>query len=330
MNSKGFTLIEILITLVIMAIVIALTIPIYTKTVDGISAISASEDTKLDNLLAMEIIRLDMQHVGTGIGINEVAPPIIYNDTLATANRVLELHSTLVNTNQDTLGWGLINCNVGSAITTATDFIVDQRENTTNTNLVLLDIDKTYIANTNGANYNCPTAAESGQVIGTSVIYTAFPTAYTSAATPNACTTGFCSRVRYFLSSAETLETCAPGTFRLARAVGNSVGGTPLVNCVADFRVRFDIDANTDGRIDPNDAAEVGQTALPATSSNIIAQVRNIDMYLLVQIGKEDRSLRSAPTLTVDGINFSLAGITNSTNYRWKILKINGKPNIWL
>lgn len=325
MNSKGFTLIEILITMVIMVIVVALTIPLYTSTVDGISALSSSEDAKLDNLLAMEMIRLDMKHVGTGIGLNEAASPITYSD----ATQILDLHSTLVNTNQATFGWGLINCTVGSAITTATDFITDQREDTTNTNLVLLDSDRNYIANTNGANYNCATAVEAGQPIGTSVLYTAFPTAYTSVATPNACTTGFCTNVRYTLSAAQPLETCAPGTLNLTRAVGGAAG-TTLVNCVADFRVRFDLDANTDGRIDPNDAAEVSLATPPALAADIMAQVKNIDMYLLVQVGKEDRSLRSAPNLTVDGINFSLAGITNPTNYRWKILKINGKPNTWL
>lgn len=329
MNSKGFTLIEILITLVILTSIVALTIPIYTNTVRGISALSASEDTKLDNLLAMEMIRLDMQHVGTGIGINETTPPIIYDDTLATANRVLELHSTLVNTNQTTFGWALVNCTVGSAITTATDLTVDQREDTTNTNLVLLDVDRNYIANTNGANYNCPTAVESGEAVGTSVLYTAFPTAYTAASPASYCATGFCSRVQYSLSAAQPLETCAPGTLNLTRAVG-AAAGTTLVNCVADFRVRFDLDANTDSRIDQLDAAEVGQTALPATASNIMSQVKNIDMYLLVQVGQENRSLRSAPNLTVDGIVFSLVGITNPTNYRWKILKINGKPNTWL
>ncbi len=332
MNSKGFTLVEIMITMAIMVAIVALTIPIYTNTVSGVSALSASEDTKLDNLLAMEMIRLDMQHVGTGIGINETTAPIIYDDTLATANRVLELHSTLVNTNQATFGWAMVNCTVGNAITTATDLIVDQRGDTTNTNLVLLDVDRSYIANTNVA-YNCPTAAESGEANGTSVLYTAFPTAYVDAATPNACSTGFCTSVRYLLSTTETLETCAPGTFRLSRAVGGSIGGTPLINCVADFRVRFDIDVNNDSRIDQLTAAEVGQTNLPATASNIITQVKNIDMYLLVQIGKEDRSLRSAPNLIVDGITFTFpVALTNTNtqnNYRWKILKINGKPNVW-
>lgn len=328
MNSKGFTLVEILITMFILVAIMALTIPIYTKNVDGISAVSASEDSKIDNLLAMETIRLDLQHVGTGIGLNEATLPIVYNETVP-ALPILDLRSTLVNTNQSTLGWGLINCTVGSAITTATDYIVDQREDATNTNLVLLDSDKNYISNTNGANYNCPTAAEAGQPVGTSVLYTAFPTAFTAAAPTNYCTTGFCSRIRYNFSAAQPLETCAVGTRNLLRAVGGAAGDT-LVNCVAGFRVRFDIDADNNDSIS---AGETGNTNLPAAAGDIMAQVKNIDMYLLVQVGKEDISLRSNPTLTVDGIiDFTLdwQGITNRTNYRWKIFKVSGKPNGWL
>lgn len=323
MNSKGFTLVEIMVTVVILAVVVALTIPVYTKVVNGITAVSAGEDSKIDNILAMEIIRLDLQHVGTGIGGNETTPPLVYVEPAAppvTPNSpVLDLRSTLVNTNQSTLGWAIINCTAPGAAITAGDYVVDEREVQTNTDLVLLNSSKDYVANTN-AGYNCPA------VVG---LFSAFPNA-AGAAGANACATGFCTNIRYNLSAAQNLETCAAGTRNLVRTVGAAIAGDALVNCVAGFRVRFDIDANTDGRIVPPGETEL--TALPGTASQIMAQVRNIDMYLLVQSGNEDRSLNTQPTLTVDGIDFTpdLAGVTNANNYRWKIYKISGKPNSWL
>ncbi len=318
-NSKGFTLLEIMITMFIVTAVVALTVPVYKSTVEGISAVSASEEAKLDNLLAMEMIRLDLQHVGTGIGLNETTPPIVYNEPALPATPTLDLRSTLINTNESTVGWALINC-PGPAVITAAMYDVDQREDQGNNDFVLLDSNENYVANTNLGNNNCPAAG----------LFTAFPNSGADPATiANACNagTGFCTNIRYNLSAAQDLETCAIGTRNLLRTVSTGFS-FPLVNCVADMRVRFDLDLNNDDRIVPAQG-ETGLAVLPGTAAGIMNQVRNIDMYLLVQAGNEVRDLRSNPTLTVDGINFSLAGVNNADNYRWKIYKVSGKPEGW-
>lgn len=347
MNSKGFSLVEVMITVFILAVVVALTVPAYKRIVDGIGTVSSSEDAKIDNLLALETIRLDLEHVGTGIGLNEATAPISYVEPAAPPvipnSPVLNLNSTLVNSNQATLGWAVISCTVGTApnLITAGDYIVDQREDTTNTDLVLLDSSENYITNTNGANYNCPDAATSGFPDGTPVLYTAFPNSNGA----DACATGFCTQIQYRLGAAQPLETCAVGTRNLIRAVGGAAGDT-LVNCVAGFRVRFDIDTNENGTIQAPGEDDIASLAAggAGTPLQIMNRVKNIDMYILVQVGKEDRSLNSNPTLRIDDslgnaiVDFRRAadggdgdwdGITNPQNYRWKIFKVSGKPNNW-
>ncbi len=351
MNNKGFSLIEIFITMAIMAVVMAMSGPLYTRVLRGVKAESTSSEAYQDLITATAMIRLDIEHAGVGIPRDEApsaAPallPVAWTEgpTPPTAGTsILDLRSTMINTNQTTMGWGMLDCTgaaAGGAITAAT-YIVNLKDTPGLQSMVLLDDYEQFETLTAGGSYNCPA---------TPGYYTAYPYDPTST---NNCNMGWCTRTRYSLSAAHGAPTspaaCAQGTFNLLRAVGNGAGD-PIVNCVADFRVRFDLDNSTNGMIDATEANAlpavpdplaappvIVRTApltpivrLPERAGYLMDRVRNMEVLLLVQVGQKDDRLNTSPNTTVAGTALSLAGVTAPTSYRWKILKISGKPMSW-
>ncbi|MDO8947955.1 MAG: prepilin-type N-terminal cleavage/methylation domain-containing protein [Desulfocapsaceae bacterium] len=320
-NKAGFSLVEILITMAIMATVIALTGPVYNRILTGVKGSAIQGQVYHDLIRSMELIRLDIEHVGLGIGRNVTTMPIIWSE----ANKTLTLHSVLNNTNQTTMGWALLNCDV-TLKPIATAYIVNLKETPGLQSMVLLDANKNFASLASSANVNCPA---------TLGIYTAYPYDNTAA---NGCTTGtvtgFCNRVTYAPSATNGVPTkkasCAQGTFNLLRRVGTAVaGGDNAINCVADFRVRFDIDNNGNGVIDGGES-ELNAVPSPATAGDLTDKVKNVEFLILVQAGQLDDTLNSSLNPSaVSGVNLSLAGVPNASNYRWKVLKISGKPMSW-
>ncbi|MHB8150303.1 MAG: PulJ/GspJ family protein [Desulfobulbia bacterium] len=314
MKEKGFTLVEVVITMLIISIIMAISGTAFKRVLFGVKEQTKSVESNQDKLLGLELFRLDLEHVGFGIARNTTAPPLAWTD----ASRQFTLRSTLNNTNQTTLGWHMANCtSPGLSISNQT---VASGGTGLSGNIVLLGQDKSFQSNTTFAS-NCPDIKP----------YFAFP--YDNAVT-NGCgaTLGgvageqYCNRIVYELG-ATTLDTCAPGTSTLYRKVGADNPGDSALNCVADIIVRFDLDTNIDGTIDVNDSA-----ALPASTSAIIDQVRNIDVFVLQQIGQRDQEYTFAGDITLGlpaGVAFNTAGITEFNKYRWKVLKLSGKPMSW-
>lgn len=313
MKAKGFTLVEMVITILIMSIIMALSGNTFKRVLFGVKEESKSMESNQDKLLGLELIRLDLEHAGFGIARNTTGKPIEWTD----ASRQLTLRSTLNNTNQNTLGWHMANCTTGLSISSKE---VASGGTGLSSNIVLLDQDKNFVSNTTFAS-NCPDTKP----------YLAYPYDNTvangcDAALGGAAGQQYCNRVVYELV-ATTLDTCAAGTKTLSRRVGAAASGDPILNCVADIIVRFDLDTNSDGTIDSNDTA-----TLPGTTSAIIDQVQNIDVFILQQIGQKDREFTFTGNLTLGlpaGVTFSTAGITDFNKYRWKVLKLSGKPMSW-
>ena len=154
----------------------------------------------------------------------------------------------------------------------------------------------------------------------------------------------YCNIVTYKLSSgtnplARTSTNltgkCAAGSKNLIRSVGNGTG-TRVLECVADFEVLFDYDKNNDN--DVLDTDEKAQTTLPGSTANIIKDVRNIDMYVLVQAGPRREKYTFSGDITLGGeITFDTDKTTTVNNgltaeqkkYPWKVVKISAKPLSW-
>lgn len=328
-NTKGFSLIELLVTMAIMSIVVALSGPIYTKVLMGVKKETVSSEVHQDLVTGTELIRLDLEHAGFGVARNETALPAVWDEdpdgAPNTNDSTLELRSVLNNTNQTTMGWALLNCSTpNQAITTGT-YIVNQKDTAGLQSMVLLNPNENFGGLVTPGSYTCPA---------TTGIYSAYPF---DSASFNACTTGWCTRIIYHLSSTAhgtpaSRAACAQGTFDLRRRVGNAtlgnaIGDPVILNCVADFRVRFDID--TDGL--GVGASESQLSVLPAyaTAGALMDEVKNMEFLILIQTGQRDNDLNSSPNTTVSGVTLSAAGVTNANNYRWKVIKISGNPMSW-
>ena len=309
MKNKGFTLIELLVSLAIFSIIIGLTFPAFRNILTASKTETASEEAHIDKIISLELMRLDLENANYGIAKDEANVPMTWDN----AGKVLQLNSTLNNTNQATIGWMMYDCTAGGTL--SSNVQQDKRQLTTNNNIVLLDSDKNFESlTTTGA--GCPA---------TNGIYLAYP--YDNSPGTNACATQWCSKVQYKLSATNPLADCAAGTKNLLRAVGTGAGD-PILSCVADFTVTFGLDTTGNGIIDTPKA-----TALPATTSEILNQVKNIDLYALVQFGKKDQNLSSNENLVLDttsGITLSKANVTEDpSKYRWKVVRISGKPMSW-
>ncbi len=335
MNRQGFTLIELMITMAIMTIIIGLSGPVYQTILSGVKGNTIESQVYQDIVNNMDLIRLDIEHAGYGIARDETDLPIEWSEV----NQELELRSVLNNTNQTTMGWALLNCTSTEQVIPAVcndsaglpkpPYIVNQKETPCLQSMVLLDSSKNFEKLVTPGDLTCPATPTIG-------LYTAYPyglyTAYPyDSAANDQCATGFCSRITYRLSGANgtpaSKTACAAGTYDLLREVGtNGTGGDTIIDCVADFRVRFDLDTDNNGSINTSEAS-----VLPAAASAglLMDQVKNVEFVFLVQAGQRDDDLNSNPNTTVSGVTLSLAGVTNANNYRWKVIKISGNPMSW-
>lgn len=337
MKDKGFTLIELVITMFIVTIILILSGQAFKNLIRGSNTHKTSTETELEKVLGIEMIRLDFEHTGFGIAQNEPNLPFSWDGS------TLTLRSTINNSNAGTIGWLLLNCTVGSVPT----IIVDRRQDTTVNTVVLLSKDQQFIANQSRADQTtaqCNTCQDlvTNLTPANNYIASAYPYVATVA---DGCSTAsggqYCNIITYSLSATNTLSKCAAGTRNLLRRIGgdaiNGTGGDRTLECIADIQVRFDWDLNNDN--DVLDAGEQNLTTLPvgSTTSDIIDRLKNIDMFVLMQAGPHDPNFAFTGDLTVNGelpaVNsadgFNITAVTDFNEYRWKTLKISAKPMSW-
>jgi type IV pilus assembly protein PilW len=127
-DKKGFTLVELLVTFFIIVLVLGASYITYINLLKSFKGESKQVESQIEKVIGLELLRLDLEHAGLGIGVDQPDLPIQWDGS------VLTILSTLNNSNKSTYGWILVNCSTGSW---PSDF-VDNRE-TSNTNLVFLN-----------------------------------------------------------------------------------------------------------------------------------------------------------------------------------------------
>ncbi|NPA95045.1 MAG: prepilin-type N-terminal cleavage/methylation domain-containing protein [Thermodesulfobacteria bacterium] len=309
-SQKGFTLVEIAVTMLIVSAAIGMAFFAFNKLSTSSSRETMSVETSMDKVVGMELFRLDIEHAGFGIGLDESCPPVKYISALNAADVCdpdlqdsLVLRSTLNNTNSKTLGWLSVDCKAGDPW--ASHILLDERKNTTVNSLVFLDYQEkiSFVAPSSAT--ACPIDAH----------FIGYPVDTSSA---NSCKDQICSRIYYTLSSTQTLPKCAAGTKNLLRVVDNGTG-SPVLSCVADLQFRFALDTNNDGIVDT-----VGDgTILPTNNDTLREQLKYITFYALIQDGPYDREYNYSSNVTVDsGVTLTFpTGCTNCSNYHWKVVK---------
>jgi len=306
-SETGFTMVEMLITMVIVSIVVGIAYYAYNKLATEVSNGSVSVEGAMDKIVGLELMRLDIAHAGFGIARDETCPPVRWisaNDPSDPCDSDLEnslvLRSTMNNTNQSTMGWLLVECKENESW--QNHIIIDEREVSTVNTIVFLDYRGQFGFSATSST-NCPRDAN----------YIGYPVVGT-----NECNVQTCSRVAYTLSTTQSLSLCADGTKNLLRKVGAG-SGSPILNCVADWDLRFGLDTDGDGAVD---TVSTG-SGLPTTPADIRSQLKYISVYALIQAGNYDAKYNYGNNVTVDN-NVTLtfpAGCTKCPNYHWKVLK---------
>jgi len=310
-NNKGVTLIELLITMLILGITISAVYLTYISVLGDFKRQTKLTETQIEKGLGLEILRLDLEHLGYGIASNTNDKAIEYDGT------TLTIRSTINSTNQDTFGYAIVDCIAGNNSSYRLDQVIEKinDDNTTKKrDFVVINLDNfSFIENRPNLNIKTQQLYTPCTDNATFMI---FPYDNTTA---SGCTGQFCNKISYNLSTTQPLDTCNPNAKNLLRKVGTS-NGTPIINCVADFQVRFILDNNNDG------IPETTQSTLSIPNSDM-NKLKLINVYLLVQEGQKDKNYTSPNSYSMDGINFSLP--TGYENYRWKIVKISVTPHIY-
>lgn len=344
--KKGLTIVELLVTMFILVLVLSVAHLTYTHLLKGFKSGSLEETTEIAQLVGIEILRLDLEHIGYGIPKDEDNKIIEVTETDLTkrwnSNEKLIVRSSLNNTNEETRGWLFIEVDdTGNA-----QVISDGREKKSNSvNIVLIDSEtKNLIAN-NSACSNPTSATEAyfsisidnttGEIAGLNQTciypssgkkyYLGFPI---DTSITDACNISYCNKIEYNLSLSPS-EFCNKDTKNLKRTVGDS-NGEPIIECVADWKVTVDLDTDGDGKVDTYD------TTFPMTNDNIRKQLKLINVYILVQIGKKKPDFsfnKTKPCGTYTCIDDPVVdrGIylvlpNNYQNYKWKVIKLSVKP----
>jgi type IV pilus assembly protein PilW len=343
---KGFTLVELLVAMVIVSILLGAVYVTYVTIIKGFGREVGSAETQIETAVGLELLRLDIEHAGYGIGEDQPDLPISFDP----ATNTLEIRSVLNNTRLirdtvtgDPIHWSLVDCpgaNLEPIVISGDDI-----SNIGGECPVVIFIgagNRTY-AGTNFATSEC---VEAGVFIALPMIIPsrngACPDSLSSLPDSYRCFEQPCYIIRYFLSATQNLTTCNPNTRNLLRAVGDSPGN-PLLNCVADVRFTFDVDTDGDGVVDVRDGnfASLDVNGDGVTAEEVRNLLRTVNVYLLVQEGKFDRdysfrnfsSCSTAPTdprlsgecvVTPTGVELYLP--RDFTNYRWKVLKISVIP----
>lgn len=148
-------------------------------------------------------------------------------------------------------------------------------------------------------------------------------------------------RTDYYVARPASMPpTCNPGTGILYKAVvDHATGGFatpfPLLNCVADLQVEFEIDENSDGITTPVSAALLNTYS----AADIRKYLKIVRVYILVQEGKRDDSYNHPgatiqvgdPARATSGRTLSAAEMAalftaDWRKYRWKLYTIVTRP----
>ncbi len=332
LSHHGFTLPELLVSLLFFSIIMGVILTSYKNMYTDYRQETKKIETGLETAVGLGILRLDVEHAGYGISCNETSYSLECDncDDNNAVNRALIIRSTINSTNNKTIGWVCLNDG------NVTD--PDQTSYDSSYRFVFLDLNKAIVKN-NVTWSNRPTT---GFVLG-------FP--LDGASLNSGCSNQACNKITYQLSSylnsdsSSGIAYCNPYTRNLLRKVNDSTNGSHIIDCVADFIVRFDYDLNSNGDIDSNErilalSSITSQIGHLPTKNDIINHLKAVRIYVLSQEGKRDSSFQYSGNIVggkllyvdkdgdgicdTDDVCFSLP--TGYQNYHWSPTSLIVRP----
>lgn len=363
-RSAGFTLVEVMITLVILGIAMAAVGSVFNNLVGHYKAQSKVSQTGMEGMIGLEILRKDLEQAGYGLpwnmglltggypeatgdpnGLNDSPDPpraIASADAAgAGGSDYLAIKSASVSGEAVSRKWTILQAGdvkrawaPAAENPIATDRVIVLRPGfdiTTFRTLVCPN------ASTFSTEFNDTTAFTPALPEETHIVY---------GLDAGAPARPF-NRADYSIDTtpASVPQRCAPGTGVLVKAVLGAGGAftlLPLLDCVADFQVAYLVDTDGNGVID-NAAVTSGADALQVRNL-----VREIRVYVLAHDGQRDRGYTHSPlaipvgesytipqtgNVAVLGRSFDVSSLEPDPsnpvmpNYRWKVYSLAIQPS---
>lgn len=362
-KESGFTLIELMVTMVIFVFAIAAASQMFIDMLSQFKQQGKIAETQIEGIVGLELLRRDIEHSGYGLPWNPDPLPayaeavdfadtahseLIFNDAPADPPRailsgngigmngsdVLVIKAVNVATNAEAQRWTRLGFGndkrddlSGDTFTGAERIIIISPGNTDANSRTLVGT-TTYIGT---AGFAPPDNSETYLVYGVD---------------PSALRMPF-NRADYYIRTpaANMPARCANGTGILYKATVNHGGLAagdmtefPILDCVADMQVDYQLDTNDNGVIDPTDTTT---DDLAGYTAEDIRQIKEVRVYILAHEGQRNRNYTftnftgstTCPTCIRVGRNaalgqdFDLNAIADFQNYRWKVYTIVVKTN---
>ncbi len=338
-NRKGFTLIEVMITMLIAVIVLAGAGSLFGTILGLFKQQSKIAETGMDRLVGLEILRKDVEHAGYGlpwgfqaaINYNEATSGLL-NDApsgvpraILTSNNAgtngsdrLIIKSAYVGGDEIGKRWALLS-STGTARTWTPDPPYVNLQNTDRVTVLTMGVtdDTRRSLVFSGTSYSttfnnlagfAPTNAGETRVVygidGSTNLRMPF------------------NRAEYYIDSSLRPARCAPNTGALVKGVVSQANGAlgtplPLLDCVADMQVTFDLDANNDGVFD---TSSDDITALSA--DQIRDELKTVRLVILAHEGQRDEAYtHPASSIVVGGHTVAV-----DVKYRWRLYTLTIDP----
>jgi len=348
MKDRGFTLVELMITLVIVVLILAAIFSTHLRILKGFKNQTKIAETQMQHTIGLELLRYDIEMAGCGLPYSvSVAYPEAASDTSYTpdpssfnsnppaafsfsdngntnANNsdVLVIRSAVASLSETSKKWGYKDSD--GVLHQMTAYFSNHER------VIVLDANNKSLIVSGGKwfykynKYNTdslPTPSTNDTIY---LIYGIDKDKDTDLRMPF-------NRVDYYLKRPTTLPTkCSPNSYVLYRAVINQGDGKrnetqPLLDCVMDFQVAFGEDANGDGAVDTWITDLSGLSA-----SDIRTKIKEVKVFVVVQEGQKDPNYNAPKTITLgDNDTGTLSTFSPSgddVHYRWKVIKIAVKP----
>lgn len=313
-REEGMTLVELMVSLSIILIIMAVATAAYLKMLRSYKTQSKISQSYMANLTGLELLRYDIQMGGYGIpaDINQytyseavdpgagVLPysPASLNDSPATSPRpfatlsnggrngsdVLTIRSSVANIGDSTTKkWSLILPGTSTVKVwndTTIDFVNGDRLIVTDDTGKLLPVGPG-----GGATFTTYTYG------GVAPIAAPLTSMYLMYGLSAANIRMPFNRVDYYLGTVTTPNSCAPNTYTLYRSVLDQTDGsqspTPLIDCVYDFQVAFGLDTDADGAVDSRGWVD---NLAGMSAATMRTQVREVRIFILYHEGVGDVS----------------------------------------
>ncbi len=363
-KQKGFTIVELLVVIVILLAVLSVTYSTTITQLGGFKRQTKTAEIQMENLIGLELLRYDIEMAGYGLpydlNSNQYIEAAI--DGTYTPNPD---HADLDDAASYAPPRAFVLSNNGNTNSGNSDVLgmksLTAALNDTSEKWSYRYHDGSNWVNKSWSNSNYNFAAGERIIVMSAVLKVLQPAGpatwdFSSSTVPDPADNDLIyliygvapsgtslrmpfNRVDYYLKRPTSgfPEKCNPDTYVLYRALISHSNGkrspeNPVIDCVADFQVAFCVDDNPEDDVCDSSTEWDNDLSALSDAEDVRTQVKGLRVFILTHDGQFDKDYTyNGTTITLgDGdtgiINFDLTGLTDYSNYRWKVLKLSVRP----